>query len=271
MFLAAKITQSAIERFFAAQIKTQTSVEWDARSLTVSARAQRRLGGLLLEDKLLSNVSGEAILQVFLHGVRTQGLACLPWAARHIQWRGRVMLLRRVLGETWPDVSDAALLDDLESWLAPEVQGMSRLAHLERVDLDAALRGMLDWSQQSLLERLAPTHIEVPSGSRVALDYAPLLDGAGEPVLPVKLQELFGLVDTPRVGDGRVAVLIHMLSPAQKPLAVTQDLASFWRNAYSDVRKDMRGRYPRHPWPEDPMSAIPTKYTKARMALKSVP
>lgn len=262
VFLAAKISQAAIERHFGEQIITQESVAWDARAEAVSARAQRRLGNLLLEDKPFATVSEEARQAALLQGIRLHGLSCLPWQERHHQWRGRVMLLRRVRGEDWPDVTDEALLSGLEGWLAPFVQGMSRLAHLERLDLDAALRAMLDWSKQSELERLVPTHLAVPSGSQIALDYVPMLDGAAQPVLAVKLQELFGQADTPRVLDGRVAVMIHLLSPAQKPLAVTQDLASFWRGAYQDVRKDMRGRYPRHPWPEDPQNAVPTKLTK---------
>ncbi|HES76957.1 MAG TPA: ATP-dependent helicase HrpB, partial [bacterium] len=265
VFLAAKMSQTAIERHFGEQIITQDSVEWDMRAEAVSARTQRRLGHLLLEDKPLTTVSEQARQAALLQGIRAHGLTRLPWQERHRQWRGRVMLMRRVLGENWPDVTDEALLAGQEEWLAPFVQGMNRLAHLERLDLDAALRGLLDWSQQSALERLAPTHIEVPSGSRIALDYAPVLEGAGEPILPVKLQELFGLLDTPRVLEGRVPLLIHMLSPAQKPLAVTQDLASFWRGAYQDVRKDMRGRYPKHPWPDDPLTARPTRHVKARM------
>lgn len=267
VFMAAKILQVTIERVFAEQIETQASVVWDTRTQAVTARMRRRLGSLVLEDKPLLNPAPEAIQTVLLHGIEGIGLACLPWQPRHAQWRGRVMLLRRVFGESWPDVSDAALLASLAVWLAPSLHGMSRVAHLERLDLDAALRGLLDWPQQAALERLAVTHIEVPSGSRIALDYAPVLDGEGVPILPVKLQELFGLLDTPRVADGRVPVLIHMLSPAKKPLAVTQDLASFWRGAYQDVRKDMRGRYPRHPWPEDPLTAIPTRHTKARMGV----
>jgi ATP-dependent helicase HrpB len=267
VFMAAKISLAAIEQVFAEQILTQELVAWDSRTQAVTARMQRRLGGLVLEDKPLLNTSTEAIQAALLQGVEGIGLACLPWQPRHAQWRGRVMLLRRVLGETWPDVSDAALLAGLKIWLAPSLYGMNRVAHLERLDLDTALRGLLDWSQQAALERLAVTHIEVPSGSRIALDYAPVLDGQSVPILPVKLQELFGLLETPRVVDGKSPVLIHMLSPARKPLAVTQDLASFWRGAYQDVRKDMRGRYPRHPWPEDPMSAIPTRHTKARMGI----
>jgi ATP-dependent helicase HrpB len=262
VFLAAKISQAAIEQHFGEQIVSHASVEWDARAEAVSARAQRRLGNLLLEDKALSSVPAEAMQAALLQGIRATGLSCLPWQEAHQQWRGRVMLLRRVMGETWPDVSDKALLARLDDWLAPFVQGMNRLAHLERLDMNAALRAILEWSKQAELERLAPTHLSVPSGSQIALDYAPILEGAAQPVLAVKLQELFGQADTPRVLDGRVAVMIHLLSPAQKPLAVTQDLASFWRGAYQDVRKDMRGRYPRHPWPEDPQNAVPTKLTK---------
>jgi ATP-dependent helicase HrpB len=265
VFMAAKISLAAIEQVFAEEILPQELVAWDSRTQAVTARVQRRLGGLVLEDKPLLNTSTEVIQAALLQGIEKIGLACLPWQPRHMQWRGRVIFLRRVLGETWPDVCDAALLSNLEVWLAPSLHGMSRVAHLERLDLDAALRGLLDWPQQAALERLAATHVEVPSGSRIALDYAPSLDGEGVPVLPVKLQELFGLLDTPRVVDGKVPVLIHMLSPARKPLAVTQDLASFWRGAYQDVRKDMRGRYPRHPWPEDPLTAMPTRHTKARM------
>ncbi|HET18984.1 MAG TPA: ATP-dependent helicase HrpB, partial [Chromatiales bacterium] len=147
-------------------------------------------------------------------------------------------------------------------WLGPWLDGMTRLAHLARIDLDAALRARLDWGRLQELDRLAPTHLEVPSGSRIALDYGPVMDGEGLPVLAVKLQELFGLLETPRIAHGRVPVMIHMLSPAQRPVAVTQDLASFWRGPYQDVRKDLRGRYPRHPWPEDPLTATPTRRTK---------
>ncbi|MEW5838013.1 MAG: ATP-dependent helicase HrpB [Pseudomonadota bacterium] len=269
VFLAAPIAQQAVERHFARQIVAEERVEWDVRSAAVEASRQRRLGALVLEEKALAQPESGAVQKALLQGIRLAGWDALSWQERHVQWRGRVALLRHVQGESWPDVAEDALLATLESWLAPALQGMSRLAHLERVDLDAALRGMLVWSQASTLERLAPTHIEVPSGSRVALDYAPLLAGAGEPILAVKLQELFGLTQTPCIVDGRVPLLIHLLSPAQKPLAVTQDLASFWRGAYQDVRKDMRGRYPKHPWPEDPFSMPPTRLTKAKLAQKA--
>ncbi len=266
VFLAAAITRNSIEQHFSSQMLVQERVEWDARAGAVITCRQRRLGALVLDEQPLSQPATEAVQRALVQGIRSAGLACLPWQAHHAQWRGRVLLLRRVLGEDWPDVADEALLLTLENWLVTGLTGMTRLAQLEQVNLDAALGTLLDWTQRSALERLAPTHIDVPSGSRIALDYAPLLSGASEPILPVKLQELFGLLATPCVLDGRVPVLIHMLSPAQKPLAVTQDLASFWRGAYQDVRKDMRGRYPKHPWPEDPFSAVPTRLTKARMA-----
>ncbi len=266
VFLAAALKAADIETVFADQITTVEEVVWDTREQAVSARRQRRLGALLLEDRPLAQPSVEQVRMTLLDGIRQAGLGCLPWQPRHAQWRGRVMLLREALGEAWPDVSDAALLERLEGWLGPWLDGMSRLAHLDRLDLDAALRGMLEWSHQQVLEQLAPSHLEVPSGSRIALDYTPCLEEKGLPVLAVKLQELFGLLDTPRIAQGRVAVMIHMLSPAQRPVAVTRDLASFWCGPYQDVRKDLRGRYPKHPWPEDPLTATPTRRTKNRLA-----
>ncbi|MFZ5465759.1 MAG: ATP-dependent helicase HrpB [Pseudomonadota bacterium] len=262
VFLAAGLALTDIEEAFAARIEDVEEVAWDGREQAVMARRQRRLGVLVLEDRPLARPDPERVREALLEGIRQTGLACLPWHERHHQWRGRVALLRRELGEAWPDVSDAGLMASLEEWVAPWLDGMTRLAHLDRLDLDAALRARLDWSLQQELDRLAPTHLEVPSGSRIALDYGPVLEGDGVPVLAVKLQELFGLLETPRIAQGRVPVMIHMLSPAQRPVAVTQDLASFWRGPYQDVRKDLRGRYPKHPWPEDPLTATPTRRTK---------
>lgn len=262
VFLAAALARDDIEAVFAERIEDVEEIVWDAREQAVRARRQRRLGALVLEDRALEHPDPERVRAVLLEGIRQAGLACLPWQARHQQWRGRVALLRRTLGEVWPDVHDAALLAALDTWLGPWLEGMTRLAHLDRLDLDAALRALLPWDKQQELDRLAPTHLEVPSGSRIALDYVPALEGEGLPVLAVKLQELFGLLETPRIAQGRVPVMIHMLSPAQRPVAVTQDLASFWRGPYQDVRKDLRGRYPKHPWPEDPLTATPTRRTK---------
>ncbi|MDM7321802.1 MAG: ATP-dependent helicase HrpB [Gammaproteobacteria bacterium] len=262
VFLAAGLTLNDIEEAFAARIEDVEEVTWDGREQAVMARRQRRLGALVLEDRPLPKPDPERVRTALLEGICQVGLACLPWQARHQQWRGRVTLLRRTLGEGWPDVSDAALLASLDDWLVPRLDGMTRLSHLERLDLDAALQSLLPWDKRQEFDRLAPTHLEVPSGSRIALDYSPVLEGGGLPVLAVKLQELFGLLETPRIAQGRVPVMIHMLSPAQRPVAVTQDLASFWRGPYQDVRKDLRGRYPKHPWPEDPLTATPTRRTK---------
>lgn len=262
IFLAATLTAEDLETAFAAQIETVDEVRWDAREGAVLARHQRRLGALILEDRALAHPDPEQVRRALLEGIRQAGLTCLPWQARHQQWRGRVALLRRTLGEAWPDISDSALLASLDAWLAPWLEGMTRLSHLDRLDLDAALQSLLPWDKRQELDRLAPTHLEVPSGSRILLDYGPVLEEEGVPVLAVKLQELFGLLETPRIVQGRVPVMIHMLSPAQRPVAITQDLASFWRGPYQEVRKDLRGRYPKHPWPEDPFTATPTRRTK---------
>ncbi|MEW6446196.1 MAG: ATP-dependent helicase HrpB [Pseudomonadota bacterium] len=266
VYLAAALNEKLLQRLFAEQIETVDEVAWDAREAVVMARRERRFGALSLSSRALERPDPARVRATMLDGVRQVGLGALPWQPRHIQWRARVALLRRVLGTGWPDLSDEALLAGLDDWLGPWLEGMSRLAHLERLDLDVILRGMLDWSRQQELDRLAPTHMEAPSGSRIAIDYAPCLESEAPPVLAAKLQELFGWQETPRIAQGRVALMIHMLSPAQRPVAVTQDLASFWRGPYQDVRKDLRGRYPKHPWPDDPLTATPTRRTKSAIS-----
>lgn len=181
------------------------------------------------------------------------------WSDDDRQLLGRLKLLHRVLGSLWPAISDEALLMDIERWLAPHLAGLHRLDQIDRLPLARLFVESLDWSLQQKLGQLAPTHIQVPSGSRIALDYS-----ADEPVLAVKLQEMFGQTDTPTVVDGRVSVLVHLLSPARRPVQITRDLAGFWRSSYFEVRKDLRGRYPKHPWPEDPLQAPPTARAKPR-------
>jgi ATP-dependent helicase HrpB len=173
-----------------------------------------------------------------------------------------VNLLRRVFGDEggWPDVSEAGLEGSLDSWLKPLLGGLTSLAQVKRLDLRQALDQLLTWKQRQELERLAPSHLTVPTGSRIRLDYT----GGEHPVLAVRLQELFGCRETPRVADGRVPVVIHLLSPAGRPVQVTQDLARFWSTSYFEVRKELRGRYPKHHWPEDPLSAPPTRRAKPR-------
>jgi ATP-dependent helicase HrpB len=215
----------------------------------------------VLSDVALHQPDPQAVMAALLEGVRRIGLETLPWTPELRQWQARVRLLRGAMPEAhWPDVSDHALLDRLEVWLAPTASGVMRLEQLKRIDLAAALDGLLTWEQRRDLDRLAPTHVAVPTGSHIRLDYT----GTDHPVLAVRLQEMFGCRDTPTVANGRVGVLIHLLSPAGRPVQVTQDLASFWRAGYQDVRKELRGRYPKHHWPEDPLTAAPTRRTKRR-------
>ena len=183
----------------------------------------------------------------------------IPWSAEDRQLVGRLALLRRVLGEPWPAVDNAHLLATLDDWLGPWLDGITRLDQVDRLPLGRHLLDSLDWRLRQQLESLAPTHLPVPSGSRIAVDYS-----GDEPVLAVKLQELFGQTRTPTLVDGRVPVLLHLLSPARRPVQMTRDLASFWASTYFEVRKDLKGRYPRHPWPDDPLQAPATRHTKAR-------
>ncbi|MBB3232168.1 ATP-dependent helicase HrpB [Halomonas stenophila] len=231
-------------------------LEWSDEAGRLVGERRRGLGAVVLERRPLHDLPPEAVRRALLAALRRRGLP-LDEAAE--QLRGRVALLRRELGEPWPDWSDAALLDDLEAWLGPYLDGLTRLEAVERLPFARILLDHLDWPLRSRLDELAPTHLAVPSGSRVRLDYRGEL-----PVLAVKLQEVFGWREAPRLVGGRVAPLLHLLSPARRPLQVTADLASFWANGYPEVRKDMRGRYPKHPWPEDPWSAEATARTKPR-------
>ena len=201
------------------------------------------------------------IAGALLNGVRQAGLATLAWTAELQQWRARVQFLRRADGPAaWPDLSDEALTQSLETWLGPYLEGATTLERVQRMELSTPLHALLSWEQQRLLDRLAPTHVTVPSGSSIRIDY----EGSDIPILAVRLQEMFGCKDTPRVANGKVPLMLHLLSPAKRPVQVTKDLASFWANAYQDVRKELRGRYPKHHWPDDPLTAPPTAKTKRR-------
>lgn len=226
----------------------------------VVAREVVRLGAIELVDRPLAAPDPAELAEAVLTGLRREGLALLSWTPEATALRRRLACCRQALGDGWPDVSDAALLAAAPTWLGPELARARRRADLARVDVAAALRRLLDWRQAARLDELAPERLPVPSGSRIRLDYA---DPAA-PVLAVKLQETFGWQDAPRIADGRVPVLLHLLSPAGRPVAVTADLASFWRTGYPQVRAELRGRYPRHPWPEDPTSAEPTRRASPR-------
>lgn len=263
IFLAAPVSRTDLEAVFAAAIETTHFVAWDRRAQAVAARRQRRLGALVLDDEALDRPDPEAIRAALLDGIRAEGLAILPWDKASDGLRARVAFLRRVEGEAagWPDLSDAGLLTRLADWLGPYLDGMTRRAQLRGLDLAAALEAQLGWAQKRRLDEGAPTHLAVPTGSRLALDY-----GSGEqPVLAVRLQEMFGCRTTPTVAWGRVPVLLQLLSPAGRPVQVTRDLVSFWADGYRAVRADLRGRYPKHFWPEDPLTAPPTRRTRRRM------
>jgi ATP-dependent helicase HrpB len=260
IFLAAPLSRAAIEEDFVARIVTNDSIQWDTQSAAVLARRRRMLDALVLDDQPLRDTPPEQIATALLAGIRELSLAALPWSREANGFRTRVDFLHRTLGDQWPDFSDSALLLSLEEWLAPYLIGITRRAQFNQIDLAEALGARLDYGQRRQLDALAPAHIEVPSGSRIAIDYA-----AGDvPVLAVKLQEMFGATSTPSIAQGKVPLLIHLLSPAGRPLQVTRDLATFWQNVYPQIRGEMRGRYPRHPWPDDPLTAPPTARTKRR-------
>ena len=259
VFLAASIERADIERHFAEQIVTEQELAWDPRERAVTARELERLGAIVLAERRLRDADPEAVSAALLDGVRREGIDSLPWSDGAKSVRRRLAFLHHV-DASWPDVSDAALIDSLGAWLAPFVGRARSLADLARVDLAAALLSLLSWERRALLDELAPTHVTVPTGSRIPVDYS----DPDAPVLAVRLQEMFGLADTPRIARGQVPLTIHLLSPAHRPVQVTRDLAGFWRTSYFDVRKDMRGRYPRHHWPDDPLSAEPTRRAKRR-------
>jgi ATP-dependent helicase HrpB len=260
--LAAAIDPAVLEEHFRTAIVTSTGVAWDPKAEAVAARRVRRLGELVLSDDPLSRVDPALSLASMLEGIRSLGLGCLPWTPALEQWRERVALVRehdsRGRG-AWPDLSDDALFRSLEDWLAPWLDGITRRDQLARVDLSGALRALLDRDAQRRLDELAPTHLTVPSGSRIPLDYS-----SGVPTLAVRLQEVFGLVESPRIVAGRVPVTLQLLSPARRPVQVTRDLASFWTRGYHEVRKELKGRYPKHYWPEDPREAIATHRVRPR-------
>jgi ATP-dependent helicase HrpB len=259
IFLAAAVSRAELDEYFSELMTTKDIIAWDNRKHCVQARRQRRLGVLILDDVPLTDADQETVSRTMLQGIREMGMACLPWKKSLRAWQQRVAFLHRLEPQRWPDVRDEHLLATLEEWFAPYLNGVTRRAHLATVDLRAALTGLLNWEQQRMLEIWAPTHITVPSGSRIAIDY-----GNDPPVLAVRLQEMFGLKDTPRVANGRVALLLHLLSPAQRPVQVTQDLAGFWTNSYFEVKKELKGRYPKHHWPDDPLQAQATVRARPR-------
>jgi ATP-dependent helicase HrpB len=259
--LAAPVSQADIEELYAGDVQESEAVAWDEQAGAVRAARQRRFWALVLTDDALSDPDPSLIAAALMEGVRKAGLQTLAWTPELQDWRMRVRFLRRLEGKDslWPDLSDEYLVETLEEWLGPSVLGMTTLERVQRMDLGRSLRALLTREQHHALDRLAPTHVVVPSGSHIRVNYAEDI-----PVLAVRLQEMFGCKDTPRIVNGTVPVMLHVLSPAKRPVQVTRDLASFWANAYPEVRKELRGRYPKHHWPDDPLAAPPTAKSKKR-------
>jgi ATP-dependent helicase HrpB len=255
ILLAAPLAREEIEEHLSDRLERGESVEWSSREQAVLARRFLRLDAITLEDKPLQDVPVEAARSAMLEGVRELGIDALPWTRDARDLQARMEFVRQLGDSGWPAVSDAALASTTDVWLAPWLDGITRRDHLARLSLTEILRSVLPWDKQRQLDELAPTHFRVPSGSNIRIDY---LDESA-PAVSVKLQEVFGLDTTPRIGGGRVPITFKLLSPAQRPVQVTRDLASFWRGSYADVRKDLRGRYPRHYWPENPLEAEATR------------
>ena len=256
IFLAAPLDVSTVDA------EHRDVIAWDSGRGVLVAQREKRIGELVLDAKPLASIADEARLSLLAGAIRSEGLLpqILSDSARAIQ--ARVLSLRAWgRAERFPDLSDATLLSTLEAWLQADLLASRSKADLLRVDTASALLAILDWSQQRELQALAPTHIEAPTGSRIELQY---FDDGAPPVLAVRLQEIFGWLDTPTVNDGRTRVTLHLLSPARRPVQVTQDLRSFWTNTYPEVRRELRSRYPRHSWPDDPLTAAPIRGPKRR-------
>ena len=257
IFLAAPLSAADLERHFAAHMSEHTEIAWDEREQAVRARRERRLDGLVLESSELRDPDPIEVQRAALAGLKQLGLQELPWTKELRQWQARVALMRThevPAPEPWPDLRDAALAATLEEWAPPWTLGLTRRSHFAKFDLGNALRSRLSYAHAAILEREAPTHFLVPSGSRIPIDYTD-----ETPTLSVRLQEMFGLRETPSVARGRVPLLLKLLSPAGRPVQITRDLVSFWSRGYHEVKKDLKGRYPKHYWPEDPYAAQPTR------------
>lgn len=259
--LAARLDPAELEALAEPFLVERQEARWDPRGERVRCEQQRCFGALVLARDPWPEAPPELVQAAMLEGVEAMGLEALPWTPEARRLQQRLALAHLHLGPPWPDRRLESLRADLEAWLGPFLDGTIRSrADLARIPLDEALWGPCDWTARQRLELLFPTHLTVPSGRRVPLDYT-----SGAPVLAVKLQEMFGLKTTPTLLEGQLPIALHLLSPAGRPLAITADLEGFWREGYGDVRRELRGRYPRHPWPENPLAASPTALTKARL------
>ena len=260
ILLAAPITQADIELRFADQIEIADEISFDRSAMALRARRKRTLHAINLSEAPMALQPSMETARVLADGLIASGLDRLPWSKPLKQWRDRVMFLRAAEGESWPDLSDDALAAQREAWLVPALYDKTSLKEFSSGDLSDALMTLLPWELCARLEREAPTHFEAPTGTMLAIDY----EAEQGPTIAVRLQELFGLNTHPSIAKGAVPLVLELLSPAHRPVQVTRDLPGFWRGSYAAVRSDLRGRYPRHPWPEDPASAMPTRRVKPR-------
>lgn len=259
IYSAASLNAQLFESLLAPLVNQQDSMEWDEKSARFVGEQQTRLGALVLQRKPLKQIPLQVKQRALTQLLRHKGLGLLPWSKGTRQWQARVECLRQHDPAKWPEVSDQQLLESLEHWLQPYLDGVNKLDDFQKLDLQACLSALLPWPLPRELDTLAPLSFEVPSGSQIKIDYT-----QSPPVLAVKLQEMFGCLDTPAIAGGRVKLLVHLLSPGGKPLQITQDLGGFWTGSYQDVKKEMKGRYPKHPWPDDPLQAVATRFTKHR-------
>jgi ATP-dependent helicase HrpB len=260
ILLAAPISQAEIELHFADHIEIADEISFDRGAMALRARRKRTLHAITLSEAPLALQPSLETAKIFADGLAAAGLDRLPWSKAAKQWRDRVMFLRKAEGEGWPDLSDDALAVRRDDWLVPALSDKTSLKDLSAGDLSDALMTLLPWDLRARLEREAPTHFEAPTGTQLAIDY----EAEQGPTIAVRLQELFGLNTHPSIAKGAVPLVLELLSPAQRPVQVTRDLPGFWRGSYAAVRTDLRGRYPRHPWPEDPATALPTRRVKPR-------
>ena len=255
---AAALDESLFNTALADQVQDETVAEWDKKTNRFVAESQQKIGALVLRKSTLDEVPAGARRKALIRYLQKEVLKPLPWSNEHRQWCARVCLLRSTDAATgWPDLCQESLVDRLDTWLGPFLDNVNSLQDVKKLNLKKILEATLSWDQQQRLNELAPTRLTAPSGSSVAIDYT-----QSPPVLAVKLQEMFGCEQTPTVAGGKVALVVHLLSPAGRPLQITQDLAGFWRSSYHDVKKEMKGRYPKHPWPDDPHGATATRKTR---------
>lgn len=257
--LAAPVKEHQLLEGHGTRLETVQRVEWSKTENRVLARTETRLGRLILKSVPEAEPDPEQVMEAVIEGIRGKGLSALPWNRKAIQLRQRLAAMRAISGN-WPDVSDEALLSGLRDWLGDALAGCRTWDDVSRIPLHESLLGLLTWEQRSRLDRLVPTHLEMPSGSRIPVDYS----DPDAPFVAVRLQEVFGLKETPRLADGRLPVVFRLLSPAGRPVQITRDLAGFWQSAYFDVKKELKGRYPKHSWPDDPLTAEPTNRVRRK-------